>query len=125
MQGLHLTADLHNCRCEAAWLRDAAKLGEWCLKAVRAVGLEPANQLFQNFTGAAGNPGGVTAMLLLPGSHICVHTWPARKAVVLDVYVCNTDGDRSATARNLTQVLVDRFAPEWTEQRSLDRGDES
>ena len=40
MQGLHLTADLHDCRCEARWLLDAAALGEACLDAVRAAGLQ-------------------------------------------------------------------------------------
>src|SRR5215207_7291423 len=27
MKGLHLTADLYRCRCDAAWLTDAQKLG--------------------------------------------------------------------------------------------------
>jgi len=62
MQGLHLTADLYNCRCEPVWLLDADRLGHWCIT--------PSD-------------------------------W----------------------ARKPMQALVDRFAPEWTAQRSLDRGD--
>ena len=31
----------------------------------------------------------------------------------------------SAKARGLMYALVNRFQPEWTEQRSLDRGTES
>jgi S-adenosylmethionine decarboxylase len=68
-------------------------------------------------------PGGVTATVLLAESHLCVHTWPEERAVTLDVYVCNFGADHSAKARALMDALVDRFAPEWTEQRSLDRGD--
>ena len=123
MQGLHLTADLHNCRCDAAWMLDADKLGAWCVKAVEASGLQPVKQLFDRFSGP-GNGGGitVTVLVLLPGSHVCIHAWPGQKVATLDVYVC---GPHAAQTQALMQTLVDRFAPEWTEQRSLDRGDES
>lgn len=125
MQGLHLTADLHNCRCDPTWLTDAAKLGNWCVQAVNSAGLQPVHQLFHAFPATPKGPGGITGTVLLAESHVCVHTWPVQKGVTLDVYVCNLGADHSAKARALTQTLVDRFAPEWTEQRSLDRGDES
>lgn len=123
MQGLHLTADLHQCRCDSSWLTDAVLLGDWCIKAVNAVGLQPVNQLFHTFPATDKGPGGITATVLLAESHLCVHTWPEQKAVTLDVYVCNFGGDHSAKARGLMFALVNRFQPEWTEQRSLDRGD--
>jgi len=123
MKGLHLTADLYGCRCDTAWLTDADKLGQWCIDAVQAVGLQVVNQLFHTFPGNGG-PGGVTATVLLAESHVCLHTWPEQKAVTADVYVCNFSGDHSAKARNLMLALVDRFQPEWTEQRSLDRGED-
>ncbi len=123
MQGLHLTADLHQCRCDPSWLTDAALLGEWCVKAVNAVGLQSVNHLFHTFPATDKGPGGITATVLLAESHLCVHTWPEQKAVTLDVYVCNFGGDHSAKARGLMFALVNRFQPEWTEQRSLDRGD--
>jgi S-adenosylmethionine decarboxylase len=123
MQGLHLTADLYRCRCDATWLTDAQRLSDWCLQAAEAVGLQPVNQLFQAFPGAEGGAGGVNAAVLLAESHVCLHTWPEQKAVTLDVYVCNLGGDHSAKARGLMHALVNRFQPEWTEQRSLDRGD--
>ena len=124
MQGLHLTADLYQCRCDAAWLTDAGKLGPWCVQAVQAVGLQPVNQLFHTFPATASGAGGVTATVLLAESHVCLHTWPEQMAVTVDVYVCNFGADHSAKARGLMHALVDRFQPEWTEQRSLDRGND-
>ena len=124
MQGLHLTADLYQCRCDAAWLTDATRLGDWCLQAVQAVGLEAVNHLFHTFTATDKGPGGVTATVLLAESHVCLHTWPEQKAVTCDVYVCNFGADHSAKARGLMYALVNRFQPEWTEQRSLDRGED-
>lgn len=123
MQGLHLTADLHNCRCAPDWLTDPQRLGDWCLAAVAASGLQAVNQLFHAFPATDQGPGGVTATVLLAESHLCVHTWPEQKAVTLDVYVCNFGGNHSAKARALMEALVAQFRPEWTEQRSLDRGD--
>ena len=123
MQGLHLTADLYQCRCDAAWLTDARQLGEWCVQAVAAVGLDAVNHLFHTFPSAGKGAGGVTAAVLLAESHVCLHTWPEQRAVTVDVYVCNFGEDHSAKARGLMDALIQRFAPEWTEQRSLDRGD--
>jgi S-adenosylmethionine decarboxylase len=123
MKGLHLTADLYRCRCDSAWLTDAARLGEWCLPAIAAAGLQPLGRLFQAVPAAGGGPTGVTATVLLAGSHVCLHTWPGEKAVSCDVYIGDSGGDGPARARALMEALIDRFQPEWTEQRSLDRGD--
>jgi len=125
MQGLHLTADLHNCRCAAAWLTDAGRLHDWCMAAVRSAGLHAVNQLFHAFPSTPQGPGGVTAAVLLAESHLCLHTWLQQKAVTLDVYVSNIGDAHLNNAQLLMQMLVDHFVPQWTEQRSLDRGDES
>ena len=118
MKGLHLTADLYQCRCDPAWLTDAQQLGQWCRQAVEAVGLEPVSQVFHDSPGQ-----GVTAAVLLPGSHVCLHTFAQQKAATVDVCLWHNSEDHSAKARGLMYALVNRFAPEWTEQRSLDRGD--
>jgi S-adenosylmethionine decarboxylase len=123
MQGLHLTADLYQCRCDVVWLTDPRRLGDWCLQAMTATGLQPLEQIFHLVPGPDGAHDRVSAAVLLEDSHVCLHTWPGRKAVTLDVYVANLDGDDSAKARALMLGLIDRFQPEWTEQRSLDRGD--
>ena len=68
--------------------------------------------------------GGVSGTVLMAECHVCRHTWPDQKGVTLDVYVGNVGGDHSAKARGLMFALVQRFQPEWTEQRSLDRGEE-
>ena len=122
MQGLHLTADLHHCQCQAAWLVDAAVLGPACLSAVLAAGLNTVGKLLHKFPSTSHGPGGITATLLLAESHLCVHTWPEQKAVTLDVYVCNFGADHSAKAQALMQALVALFQPLHTERHSLQRG---
>lgn len=122
MQGLHLTADLHDCQCDARWLTDAQALGGHCTAAVREAGLQAVGALFHTFPATAEGPGGVTATVLLAESHLCVHTWPERRAVTLDVYVCNFGGDHSAKARQLLDALVALFAPRHAVRQSLQRG---
>lgn len=126
MQGLHLTADLHHCRCDAVWLTQAQTLGRFCTDAVAQVGLQAVAQLFHSFPPAlnaeSGSPGGITATLLLAESHLCIHTWPELCAVTLDVYVCNVGADHSAKALALMDRLIALFQPESTEQHRLQRG---
>lgn len=125
MQGLHLTADLHNCRCDLAWLTDATRMGDWCLQAARSAGLQPVNQLFHVFPDTPQGLGRVTVTVLMVELHLSLHTWPLHKAVTLDVHAWPAGGDPSAKAKMLMQMLLAHFAPQWTEQRSLDRGEES
>ena len=122
MQGLHLTADLHGCACDAQWLTDATQLGARCVQAVHASGLQAVAHLFHTFPATAHGPGGVTATVLLAESHLCVHTWPEHRAVTLDVYVCNFGGDHSAKAQALIDTLCALFAPAHTDCHRLWRG---
>jgi S-adenosylmethionine decarboxylase len=122
MQGLHLTADLTHCQCEAAWLTDAARLGAACLAAVQASGLQAVAQLSHTFAASVHGPGGVTATILLAESHLCVHTWPEQNGVTLDVYVCNFSGDHSAKAHALMDALQQLFLPQQSVQNALHRG---
>jgi S-adenosylmethionine decarboxylase len=123
MQGLHLTADLHACRCAPEWFTDADLLGERCVQAVMAAGLQAVAHLFHTFPATAKGPGGITATVLLAESHLCVHTWPEQRSVTLDVYVCNFGGDHAAKAQALMMALTKLFEPGRTEQRSLQRGE--
>lgn len=122
MRGLHLTADLYRCRCEPGWLADAQRLATWCARAFEAAGLgQPA---CASRDGTAGPPeAGVSVGLLAPGIHACLHTCTADRSATLDVYVGGTDAQAAPRARRLVDALVAQLAPEWTEQRSMDRGD--
>jgi len=122
MQGLHLTADLTHCRCEAVWLTDSARLLNYCEQAVQAAGLQAVNQLAHSFPATDRGAGGVTATVLLAESHLCVHTWPEQASVTLDVYVCNFGGDNSVKAHALLAALTALFDAELCTKQALRRG---
>ena len=122
MHGLHLTADLYGCACDAALLTDASLLGTQCVQAVEVSGLQAVAQLFHTFPASQHGPGGVTATVLLAESHLCVHTWPETGCVTLDVYVCNFGGDHSGKAHALMGALQMLFQPARSALNQLERG---
>ena len=122
MQGLHITADCHQCACDSALLTDPALLGARCTQAVADAGLQAVAQLFHAFPATAHGPGGVTATVLLAESHLCVHTWPEQRAVTLDVYVCNFGGDHTAKAEYLLGALQSLLQPAHAEVHRVVRG---
>ena len=117
MQGVHLTAELHDCSA-LALLDQPAALRALCLRLVGEAGLTPVGELFHHF--APG--GGITGVVLLAESHVAVHTWPELAAVTLDVYVCNLHADNSGRAERLVAALEAAFAPRRRQGQRLQRG---
>lgn len=122
MNGLHLIADLHDCRCAPGVLLDAARLEALCVGACTRHGLTVVGRLFHAFRDAAGQPAGVTGTVVLAESHLAVHTWPEVGGVTLDVYVCNFSGDNSARAQALFAEMIATFAPARLEKKEVARG---
>jgi S-adenosylmethionine/arginine decarboxylase-like enzyme len=122
MQGLHLTADLHGCAAGRPLMTEIATLRAVCLGAVERAGLSAVGELFHRFVpAAAAAPSGITGVVL-PESHLAVHTWPELEAATLDVYVCNLGADNSARAEALLEALVAAFAPARIERHAQRRG---
>ncbi len=122
MHGLHLIADLHDCRCTPGFLLDAPGLEAFCVAACTRHGLTVVGRLFHPFRDAAGEPAGVTGTVVLAESHLAVHTWPEVGGVTLDVYVCNFSGDNSARAQALFAEVIAAFAPVRVEKKEVARG---
>jgi spermidine synthase/S-adenosylmethionine decarboxylase len=122
MNGLHLIADLHDCRCAPALLLDAAALETYCSEACLRHGLTVVGRLFHAFRDPAGAAAGVTGAVVLAESHLAVHTWPECAGVTIDLYVCNYSGDNSARARALFAELLGHFAAARVARRSVARG---
>jgi spermidine synthase len=123
MQGLHLTGDLFDCGCSASYLTDVATLSTLCRDATVAAGLTIVDEKFHVFPDWQGQAGGVTGTLLLAESHLAIHTWPERRGVTLDVYVCNFTGDNTRKAEQLFDTLAVAFRPKDQLVNRIDRGD--
>jgi spermidine synthase/S-adenosylmethionine decarboxylase len=122
MNGLHLIADLHDCRCQPGFLLDAPALEAFCTDACSRHGLTVVGRLFHAFRDAEGKPAGVTGTVVLAESHLAVHTWPEIGSVTLDIYVCNFSGDNSQRAHALFAEVVAAFDPSRLEKKEVARG---
>lgn len=125
MQGLHLTADLYRCDCDGLLMTDAAALAGLCRDATLAAGLTIVGEKWHVFPDYQGEPGGVTGTLLLAESHLAVHTWPERRGVTLDVYVCNFEADNSDKAERLMGALEQAFKAAESQHQRIMRGDKN
>jgi spermidine synthase len=123
MQGLHLTGDLFDCGCSAAFLTDVDTLATLCRDATAQSGLTLVDEKFHVFPAVGGEPGGITGALLLAESHLAVHTWPERRGVTLDVYVCNFTSDNCGKAQSLFDELLLAFRPGSQHVNRIERGD--
>ena len=114
--GLHVMGDLFDVQCDERFLVDLDLLTEHCLQLVANAGLSTVGRYFHQFEG-----GGVTGMVVLAESHMSIHTWPEKKYVTVDVYVCSYSQDNRPRARQLYQSLLDTFKPERENSHSVER----
>ena len=118
MNGLHLIGDLSGCRCDPQLLLDGSGVKEKCVRLVAESGLTTMDANFHQFDG-----GGFTGMVLLAESHLALHTWPERRGVTIDVYVCNYSADNSDKAKKLFEGIVELFQPSEIARHSVDRNE--
>ena len=123
MQGLHLTGDLFECGCSAAFLTDLEKLSALCRDATNDAKLTIVDEKWHVFPDWNGEPGGITGTILLAESHLAIHTWPERRGVTLDVYVCNFTEDNTGKAEQLFDALMVAFRPKSQVVNRITRGD--
>jgi spermidine synthase len=123
MQGLHLTGDLFECGCSAALLTDLDNLSTLCRNATNDAKLTIVDEKWHVFPDWNGQPGGITGTILLAESHLAIHTWPERRGVTLDVYVCNFTADNTGKAEQLFEALMMAFRPRSEVVNRIARGD--
>ena len=62
------------------------------------------------------------AVLLLPDSHVTIHTWPVEGTVTLDVFVGLHSRNNRAKARAVYIRLKDAFKPDKENLLQVNRG---
>lgn len=124
MQGLHILAELHDCRCARDLLHRPELLKTLCREACAAGSLTIVAEAFHAF-GSGESPAGATGAVVLAESHLAIHTWPeigVAGAVTLDIYVCNFSRDNQHSAELTYQSLVNAFLPERVKRQDVRRG---
>ncbi|MBI4233169.1 MAG: adenosylmethionine decarboxylase [Chloroflexi bacterium] len=91
--GTHLILELKE--CSRPLLDDLAHIRRTLLEAVEACGASVVGETFHKFS-----PYGVTGVVAIAESHLCIHTWPEHGYAAVDIFTCgeNVDPHKAASA---------------------------
>jgi len=107
--GIHMMIELKECNPQL--LNDLPYIRAAMTQAANAAGATIIGESFHQF-----QPQGVTGILAIAESHLCIHTWPEYGYAAADVFTCGESFDPEKAAR----ILIDKLEcqdPSLTEHR--------
>ena len=96
--GNHLLLELKN--CDSVLLDDLSFVREALLSAAEQMGARVLGESFHKF-----HPQGVTGVVPISESHLCIHTWPEHRYAAVDVFTCS----RTFDPHRVAEFLIDKF----------------
>lgn len=79
------------------------------LRAAEETGATVIDTIFHQFS-----PQGVTGVIAIAESHLCIHTWPEHAYAAVDIFTCGEAFDPTEAANLIVEALESRD-PELTE----------
>lgn len=79
--GTHILMEMRDCNSKL--LDDLPFVQETLLTAARTAGATIIGQTFHKFS-----PQGVTGVVAIAESHLCIHTWPEHGYAAVDIFTC-------------------------------------
>ena len=96
--GTHLLLDLRE--CDEELLDNINYIEEAMVGAAAEAGATIVGRTFHKF-----DPRGVTGVVAIAESHLCIHTWPEYGYAAVDIFTCGT----AFTPRKAAQLMVERL----------------
>ena len=109
--GIHLVLELKDCPAEL--LDNLPFVQQALLNAAHAMGATVVGETFHKFS-----PQGVTGVVAIAESHLCIHTWPEYKYAAVDIFCCGDRVDPHIAAND----LIVKFAAGDSSVIELKRG---
>ena len=116
MIGLHIIADLKGVDFSQRDL-DESILKDMISKSLTSAWLTEVWNYYHTFS----KRNEITCVIALAESHVSLHTWPEKKYVSLDIFVCNLWEDNASKAKEIYSKLKDFFKPAETGEVFLER----
>ena len=109
--GTHLLLELEGCRSDL--LDDLEHIRRSMVSAAEETGATIVGQTFHKFS-----PSGVTGVVAIAESHLCIHTWPERGYAAADIFTCGSGFD----PRRAAELIKARLACRRPTIREISRG---
>jgi len=109
--GRHLLLELKFCNKEV--LDDLEYLETSLIETAEEIGATVLNHVFHQFC-----PQGVSGVVVIAESHLCIHTWPEYGYAAVDIFTCGNTID----PRDAIELLVNKLNAQEHSFRELERG---
>jgi S-adenosylmethionine decarboxylase proenzyme len=109
--GRHLLLELKFCNKEV--LDDLEYLKTGLIEIAEEIGATVLNNVFHQFC-----PQGVSGVVVIAESHLCIHTWPEYGYAAVDIFTCGNTID----PRDAVNLLVKKLNAQEHSFRELERG---
>ena len=109
--GRHLLLELKFCNKEV--LDDLEYLKTSLIEVAEEIGATVLNNVFHQFC-----PQGVSGVVVIAESHLCIHTWPEYGYAAVDIFTCGNTID----PRDAVNLLVKKLNAQEHSFRELERG---
>lgn len=96
--GRHLLIELD--QCDESLLDDLQFIEETMVVAAEKAGATIVGKSFHKF-----EPSGVTGVVTIAESHICIHTWPEHAYASMDIFTCGITFNPNQAAQFIIQSL--------------------
>jgi len=96
--GRQLLLELRDCNTET--LNDVEYIGNCLRDTAREIGATVVNECFYRFS-----PHGISGVVIISESHICIHTWPEHNYAAVDVFTCGDSVRPEDAVRPLIEKL--------------------
>ena len=110
--GRHVLLELRD--CNAGKLDDLPFLRDTMLHAAEETGATIIGEIFHQFA-----PQGVTGVVAIAESHLCIHTWPEHRYAAVDIFTCGVSFDPTEAA----WLIVGQLESRDHEIKEVIRGD--
>jgi S-adenosylmethionine decarboxylase len=110
--GQHIILELKECDPEL--LNNLPFLQRALLEAAEKTGATIIGETFHQFS-----PHGVTGVVAIAESHLCIHTWPEFSYAAVDIFTCGPSFDADAAADYIVKALQSRAPSRTCMERGL------
>ena len=109
--GTHLLLELG--KCDEQLLDDIDYIEDAMTRAASEAGATIVGRSFHKF-----DPRGVTGIVAIAESHLCIHTWPEHSYAAVDIFTCG----KGFTPRRAADMIIERLRCKDASITEIERG---
>ena len=96
--GRHLLLELKDCKSEV--LNDLDYIRDCLHNTAEQIGATVVGESFYQFS-----PHGISGVVIISESHLCIHTWPEYSYAAVDIFTCGDSVEPEQAVKILTEKL--------------------